>query len=92
MIARVRIAPIEQWCPPKRGVAERRQAESAALVGKEVQIFTETMSKSLFSACGGRTWKCDDASTNLIAAAWPGERGCKPNVNTYLCEHFLEMD
>ena len=94
-IARVRIAPIEQWCDGmKRDSAPHpRHVE---LPGMTVGILTETMVEGDQIAntlppipCAGKKWKLDSESQKQIDIIIYGHPLSFP---AWWCEHLLELD
>lgn len=87
MIAKVRIAPIEQWCEPCRN--GHPPEECLPLVGMEVEIITESMVRD--TRCpDGMSWQITEDSK---------QRGFHalgifnvPPIPWLLCQHMLEMD
>lgn len=87
MIARVRIAPVEQWCKWHAGrLNDKNMPLAQGLVGKEIEIITESM----------RPAKCDhDARMWDITESthkWLTRMKVKPTSFGGICEHMLEMD
>ena len=93
MIAVVRIAPVEQWCPSNLKDLDDYPA-GAKLVGMEVEILTESMQN--YGDCEvrrvpgkGRIWKISQKSRDAIGQIiYP----TKVDPDVRLCEHMLEMD
>jgi hypothetical protein len=85
MIARVRIAPIERWCPSGLSL-ERGLAKHGPIV---VDIITESMTDGY--RCNGRMWEITPDSANKIRAL-NGKPPDQPGVRRGLCEHMLELD
>jgi hypothetical protein len=93
MIARVRIAPIEKWCPQNLKDLEDFPA-GRKLVGMEVEILTETM--QTFGDCivrneggTGKIWLLTAKSREAIRQIlYP----TPVSDDLMLCEHMLEMD
>jgi len=90
MIAKVRIAPIEQWCKRLRENASE-VPELLNFVGMEVEINPASMKvESTSHDLDCRWWKLSDKSKAEMCGRAPklGER----STNYYICEHMLEMD
>jgi hypothetical protein len=87
MIARVRIAPVEQWCEGFLCHADRSR-EKRTLPGLEIFIRTETMAD--WDYCAGRAWQVTPEAHSLIRAT----AGVPPDDDRegWICEHLLEMD
>ncbi len=93
MIARVRIAPVERWCPQNLKDLEDYPG-GEKLVGLEVEILTESM--KTYGDCiirnrpgNGKIWKVTPKSRDAIAQIlYP----TKVDDDLMLCEHMLEMD
>jgi hypothetical protein len=86
MIARVRIAPVERWCPYQLSTGcERSRAES---VGMIMPIYTESMRPG--THCDGKAWKVHEETVDQIREQL-GIVDWKPD-ETWVCEHMLEMD
>lgn len=95
MIAKVRIAPVEQWCPELRKVFEPLWAEHADEMepssGSVIGI--ETSSMRVSPMCGGREWHIAVLQDGIIATDPSTGREVDPNkVDGWACEHMLEMD
>jgi hypothetical protein len=91
MIAKVRIAPVERWCPVNLEDLEK-SPEGRKLVGMEVEILTETMMRigdcQKFGVVdGSMTWRLSKRSVEEL-------RGIVPELDADVrfCEHMLEMD
>jgi hypothetical protein len=90
MIARVKIAPVEQWCEAAKKDGLNRYPGGVRCVGQPAEI--ETLSLNTYrgkSSCGGRLWALTPRSARHLtelsgAAEWFDE--------TFVCEHMLEMD
>ena len=93
MIAKVRIAPVERWCPQNLKDLEDYPG-GEKLVGLEVEIHTETMQQ--IGDCivrdkpgDGKVWLVTEKSRAAIAQViYP----TKVDEDLMLCEHMLEMD
>jgi hypothetical protein len=90
VIARVRIAPVEQWCKSNgdsNDIENSRPEMCPNIVGVEVEIHTAPVVKSCF--CDGRLWILTASSTakleQLLGKDWDG-------TQAQICEHMLEMD
>jgi hypothetical protein len=88
VIARVRMAPFERWCPSRQkgpNVEARQKA-----VGKIVEILTETCRAS--SWCDGKQWQMNDDNVDSFRNAV----GLNDRINNlgprFVCEHMVEMD
>lgn len=79
MIARVRIAHVDRWCPE----SEPGHKE----VGLWVEIIIESMGTSRY--CSGRKWLLTEESKRRLyqRTGMP-----LPSGPVSLCEHMLEMD
>lgn len=93
MIAKVRIAPVERWCPEYVHGWASRGHNPLTVVGMEVRIIVSTMKKAEFYGgippCTGREWQVEQSSANEIRAVL----GQPPiNNKTWICEHMLELD
>lgn len=90
MIARVRIAPMKQWCAPARAGFARYGDDLPAPVGELVGI--ETTSMRVLTdprLCGGRAWEVRELPGNIVIAnAIDGEEVEHPLI----CEHLVELD
>jgi len=88
MIARVRIAPVENWCANTRGEIEERVYSPGTVV--EIETSSWTPNDSEYSRqCGGGTFRLSLASTNMFRV----KAGKEPqNHCGYFCEHMLEID
>lgn len=86
MIATVRIAPVERWCPAKR-VGIDWDAVRAKQDNPMVKILTGTMKQCQW--CDGRAWVHEPNDVNELRASV----GREPiSDERWLCEHMLEMD
>jgi hypothetical protein len=90
MIARVRIAPIEQWCDMLRKASDGHPAQHL-LPGREVEIDTQSMRSGAFipDTCEGRKWKLSNESQDTIDITIHGHT---MRTAAWFCEHMLEMD
>jgi hypothetical protein len=91
LIARVRIALEEKWCPPVRSLLEKAVSSDLESASQEI-ISIETNSMRTSSFCGGREWLVvagDVCSTDTVTGTTIDET---PNGNLWACEHMLEMD
>jgi hypothetical protein len=87
MIARVRIAPVEQWCDGLKTLCGNDDP-MISLVGMPISIHTESLTVSRW--CGGKTWIIEEKSAKQLRA-----EGGRPKADSYprfACEHMLEMD
>jgi len=89
MIAKVKIAPLERWCP---GVLSRDTGKFNRLPGIEIEILSESMRSTLDlplheHPCGGRMWEVTSGSREKVAAILD-----RALVAMFVCEHLLEMD
>jgi hypothetical protein len=91
MIAKVRIAPVERWCPVNRQDL-RDFPDGKKLVGMTVEILTESMKRigdfqRFGKSEGYATWRLSERSVAEL-------RNIVPQVKSdiRLCEHMLEMD
>jgi hypothetical protein len=90
MIARVRIAPIEQWCSEVMKTADEPEVYGTqSEVGMYVEILTESMRPSRDADCGGNEWALTDKSLDELVARTGAEMPIRP---CFICEHMLEMD
>lgn len=84
MIAKVRIAPVEQWCQ------ESKLNSGHDLAGRPVRIITESLFHD--DRCNGKAW-LEPYEDSVIRAQEIGDlellRGTVPYC---LCEHMLEMN
>lgn len=88
MIAKVRIAPIEQWCAAVRETEENPEIYGAPTeVGMFVEILTDTM--RVANNCEGREWALTDASLDALIEK---TGAIEPDRPCYICEHMLELD
>jgi hypothetical protein len=88
MIARVRIAPVERWCPAIIAAIEKHCLGSfRATVGIEIEIDTATMRPS--EHCDGRMWR-GKAPAGWSAFRLDSGENCGRNLE--ICEHCLQMD
>jgi hypothetical protein len=93
MIARVRIAPVDRWCPQNLRDLENYPS-GIKLVGLEVEILTETMQKIgdcivLNEPGDGRVWSLTPKSVDDIAKIlYP----TPVDPKLMLCEHMLDLD
>jgi len=92
MITKVKISPVEQWCP---------QMQAALLfgppgdpsVGAIVEIETTSMRIEppwRTNPCGGREFQVVGPDKVAFDAEKPGER--RSIIGAWLCEHMLELD
>ena len=93
MIAKVRIAPMERWCPSYREYLA--QGTPHRLVGLEVEIETTGMELVTQEGMHGavvpfRAWPLTQKSIELLNQEI-GAIGSAPN-GIMLCEHMLELD
>lgn len=88
MIARVRIAPVEQWCEVALKIAGKDR-KVFLQAGKEVLIIIDDVRTGHVWECGGREWQMEETCAlarraemgkDLIPSRW------------WICEHMLEMD
>jgi hypothetical protein len=86
MNAKVKIAPIEQWCEMHREQA-KLNPDMRRLVGLEITILPESMVQKE----GGRSWTLTRESYLLMAAACGLGDPERFHTGT-ICEHMLEMD
>lgn len=91
MIATVRIAPIERWCPAATEELVRHPL-MAELVGHVVQIETERVIPSGLEDCGGRMWETTESTRKLFETAVPSFGTGNLEYYPWICEHVLEMD
>ena len=84
MIAKVKIAPRENWCAHARESGER----VAACVGMEAKIITNSMHRDE-RICDGRRWDLTESSGRLLREMAGAEPSQRPQT---VCEHMLEMD
>ena len=88
MIAKVRIAPVEQWC--KRALLELEQfPASATIIGKVVEIIPSSMRvdvEEIPDLPGTRFWLVSKETRDALVAEVGESRG------RWVCEHMLEMD
>ncbi len=89
MVARVRIAPVERWCPE---YANEPNFHAAA--GMEIEIKPDTMRFEEEFACGckSRYWRVVPESAQRIANACGGSGIESLFGSLVICEHMLEMD
>ena len=85
MIARVKIAPIEQWCSEPKEIAAEMGAPE---VGFEVEILINRTRKS---PCGEREWELTKKS-HVALLALIGLNYDDGRHGTWICRHLLEMD
>jgi hypothetical protein len=87
MIAKVRIAPVERWCPM---VLDGLSEKEASVAGREVEIRTETMRSDVsFPGCDGKRWMLTQESQAQIDELIGFTCYQGP---AFWCEHMLEMD
>ena len=89
MIARVKIAPVEQWCESSAPLSHR--IHLLPLVGQYVRIFTNTTKKDKVepagnNLCGGIWWDMHEDDRKIFSELIGHECG------DCICEHMLEMD
>jgi len=84
-IAKVRIAPKEQWCD----ISDRLNFGCGNEQGVEIEIRTETMHVS--PNCGGKRWIVSPESRAKLFEAI-GRPDHAPTREMTICEHMLEMD
>jgi len=94
MIAKVKIASIEQWCPPMREVlrAIRTQGKKPT-IGLIIEIETTSMRPEPSwrkIRCGGREFQI--VGPNAIAPNADDPTEMRNMVGSWICEHMLEMD
>ena len=84
-IARVRIAPIEQWCPDslQAGAVER----GSKIVGLVVEIIPSSM---VVEEC--RKWILTDESMKSLHERAQTPHEIRARSGHKICEHMLEMD
>jgi hypothetical protein len=88
MIARIRIAPVEQWCEAVKNGMQKQflRVNCQSLVGSTIEIETTTMIISKRPGCGGRLWRITDSSVKQH------EEKIGYTPTQYICEHVAEMD
>jgi len=92
VIARVRIAPVEQWCST---YLELLACEPSyrKLVGKEVEIETSTVYRAENHKEQCRKWAITlESAKQLRLTCGFGDIADLPVTQEALCEHMLEMD
>ena len=93
MIAKVRIAPMERWCPSYRKYLA--QGTPHRLVGLEVEIETDGMELVTQDGMHGaavpfRVWPLTQKSIELLNREVSAIGSAPEKI--MLCEHMLEMD
>jgi len=86
LIVRVRIAPIERWCPLPARIA---LAGGRPAAGEFVEIETTSMRQDDYPECGGKTWRVVSAHSNVVNIK-TGK--AEKRQGWRICEHMLEMD
>ena len=86
MIARVRIAPVERWCPFMLDCLTNAP-EIASAQGTLIAIHADSMTDS--DKCGGRAWMVAKEEAIKIREQFGVD---SPSPSYYVCEHMLEMD
>jgi len=89
-VAKVRIAPMEHWCPYMLGKQERfPELDYSRMPGTVVRIYTTSLTQAMF--CDGRLWLASPESVAACAEAIGDIPQTQP-PKTWYCEHMLEMD
>ena len=96
-IVKVRIAPVEKWCPPMKKLADSLPGKP----GIGVQICIDTQSMRMggeMVLCNGRCWRvvADDLYEKYAAIDIDSKELCDAHCleweENWVCEHVLEMD
>ena len=90
MIIKVRISPMERWCPYMRSRARHfPQLDYTKMPGVLVEIETESITQA--ELCDAKMWKATHAAVAAIASV-AGEVPQEDYPDTWFCEHMLETD
>ncbi len=95
MIAKVRIAPQEHWCPPMQAILRAIRTTQGRKPSLNLIIEIETTSMRLEPSwrqnpCGGREFQVTGPDAMAPNAEDPTEM-CNL-IGAWVCEHMLEMD
>lgn len=86
MIAKVKIAPVEQWCEVAAGPNFNKEVREVLLRKGEVSILTETM--QIRGNGHGKFWAIESKCQAEI-----DEEAGRPTLSqAYACEHMLDID
>jgi hypothetical protein len=86
MIARVRIAPVQQWC---KDTDAARLREGSGEVGAEIEILTRSMVLDDCDGSPAKHWRMTRRSYKKLCKII----GSVPDAEeVWICEHMLEMD
>ena len=88
MIARVRIAPVERWCPAILADCVKYGFIPSKYSGMEIAIIPDSMKVGGYIGCDGRAWLIPPEIGNEIR----GKDGKWTREYRWACEHMLEMD
>jgi hypothetical protein len=89
MIAQVKIALFEQWCPAAKLFCEEHP-EWKKIAGLPVAIIVESMQVERTPICKGRCWLVPNEVAQPMFELYG--RDFDPLALTRICEHMLEMD
>lgn len=91
MIAKVKIAPMDKWCP-EAIERTKRWPNTPKVQGMEIEIETDSMladTSSPYPVCNGRFWAMKVESVKAL-----NQTSGRPYfpLKQWICEHMLGMD